>query len=180
MCCLTSVAASKHVLIPGGCVTCQIFFAAVGAAGSIRIVVATAPSLFLFSSIQISVHLALTLGIGKLLGFSRRDLLLASNANVGGRDSPCCVKHRMVMCRRYIDAEFHKGLHHKLENLRKSNVQHGAGAPPCVFAHLLSCLSLHKAKIGCSHKRYSSLDEPHGSTVICARALQRCTMASGF
>ena len=45
---------------------------------------ATAPSLFLFSSFQIGVHLGLTLGIGKLLGFTRRDLLLASNANVGG------------------------------------------------------------------------------------------------
>lgn len=46
---------------------------------------ATAPSLFLFSSIQIGTHLALTLGAGKLLGFNRRDLLLASNANVGGK-----------------------------------------------------------------------------------------------
>lgn len=53
----------------------------------------TAPSLFLFSTIQISIHLALTLGVGKLFGFQRRDLLLASNANVGGKDScntkPC-------------------------------------------------------------------------------------------
>ena len=74
----------KCVLIHCCCLTCQIFFAAVGAAGSIRIVMATAPSLFLFSSIQIGTHLALTLGAGKLLGFNRRDLLLASNANVGG------------------------------------------------------------------------------------------------
>ena len=77
--------AAKTFLIQCWCLTCQIFFAAVGAAGSIRIVMATAPSLFLFSSIQIGVHLALTLGVGKLLGFNQRDLLLASNANVGGR-----------------------------------------------------------------------------------------------
>ena len=63
----------------------QIFFAAVGAAGSIRIVMRTAPSLFLFSTVQISIHLAITLGVGKLFGFQRRDLLLASNANVGGK-----------------------------------------------------------------------------------------------
>ena len=62
----------------------QIFFVAVGAAGSIETVLRTAPSLFLFSAIQIGIHLGLTLGTGKLLGFSRRDLLLASNAD-GGR-----------------------------------------------------------------------------------------------
>lgn len=62
----------------------QIFFAAVGAAGSIRTVIQTAPSLFLFSSIQIGIHLAIILAAGKLLGFSRKDVLLASNANVGG------------------------------------------------------------------------------------------------
>ena len=67
------------------CLVYQIFFAAVGAAGSIRIVMRTAPSLFLFSTIQISIHLAITLGVGKLFGFQRRDLLLASNANVGGK-----------------------------------------------------------------------------------------------
>lgn len=47
-------------------------------------VMATAPSLFLFSSIQIGVHLALIMGAGKLLGIERKDVLLASNANVGG------------------------------------------------------------------------------------------------
>ena len=46
---------------------------------------ATAPSLFLFSSIQIGVHLALILTAGKLLGIQRKDVLLASNANVGGK-----------------------------------------------------------------------------------------------
>ena len=66
------------------CLIFQIFFAAVGAAGSIGIVMRTAPSLFLFSAVQIAVHLAIILGVGKLLGFRRRDLLLASNANVGG------------------------------------------------------------------------------------------------
>ena len=52
---------------------------------------ATAPSLFLFSSIQIGTHLVLTLGAGKLLGFNQRDLLLASNANVGGKHWQSCV-----------------------------------------------------------------------------------------
>ena len=97
-CKIASVAEQpKRVLILCWCLTCQIFFAAVGAAGSIRIVMATAPSLFFFSSIQIGMHLALTLGVGKLLGFSQRDLLLASNANVGGKHwwsyfiAPCFI-----------------------------------------------------------------------------------------
>ena len=62
----------------------QIFFVAVGAAGSIETVLRTAPSLFLFSAIQIGVHLSLTMAAGKLLGISRRDVLLASNATVRG------------------------------------------------------------------------------------------------
>lgn len=47
-------------------------------------VMATAPALFLFSAIQIGVHLGLILGAGKLLSFERKNILLASNANVGG------------------------------------------------------------------------------------------------
>lgn len=62
----------------------QIFFAAVGAAGEVRAVVQTAPSLFVFCFLQIAVHLLLILGAGRLAGFSRKELLLASNANVGG------------------------------------------------------------------------------------------------
>ena len=46
---------------------------------------ATAPALFAFSAIQISIHLALIMAAGKLLGFERKSILLASNANVGGQ-----------------------------------------------------------------------------------------------
>ena len=62
----------------------QIFFASVGASGEVRAVITTAPALFLFCFVQIAVHLALILGFGRLAGFSRREVLLASNANVGG------------------------------------------------------------------------------------------------
>ena len=47
-------------------------------------VIKTAPSLFVFCFIQIATHLAIILGLGHLFKFSRRDILLASNANVGG------------------------------------------------------------------------------------------------
>ena len=65
-------------------------------------VMATAPSLFLFSSIQIGVHLALILAVGKLLGIQRKDVLLASNANVGGKAAMTsffaflCIKNVIV------------------------------------------------------------------------------------
>ena len=55
----------------------------VGANGSVAAVIKTAPSLFVFCLLQIGVHLVILLGLGKALGFSRRDVLLASNANVG-------------------------------------------------------------------------------------------------
>ena len=63
----------------------QIFFATVGANASVAAVIQSCPALFVFCFLQIGVHLALTLGVGGLFKFSRRDLLLASNANVGGK-----------------------------------------------------------------------------------------------
>ena len=72
----------------------QVFFAAVGANASIAAVVQSCPALFLWCFLQISVHLSLTLGVGRMTGFSRRDLLLASNANVGGKmlvSVACCA-----------------------------------------------------------------------------------------
>ena len=79
----------------------QIFFAAVGAAGEVRAVVQTAPSLFVFCFLQIAVHLLLILGAGRLAGFSRKELLLASNANVGGRR----------LLRIILRVDLHEGIH---------------------------------------------------------------------
>ena len=80
-----------------GVLCMQLFFAATGAAGSIRIVLATAPVLFAFSALHLAVHLAILLGLGRLFyqpssegGREYREsvwwnkLLVASNANVGG------------------------------------------------------------------------------------------------
>ncbi|GAA0165882.1 hypothetical protein LIER_21171 [Lithospermum erythrorhizon] len=67
----------------------QVFFTVVGASGNIWNVINTAPSIFLFALVQIAVHLAVILGLGKLFGFELRLLLLASNANVGGPTTAC-------------------------------------------------------------------------------------------
>ncbi|KAL1552845.1 hypothetical protein AAHA92_13594 [Salvia divinorum] len=67
----------------------QVFFAVIGAKGSIISVMNTAPSIFLFCLVQIGVHLAIILGVGKLLRFELKSLLIASNANVGGPTTAC-------------------------------------------------------------------------------------------
>lgn len=67
----------------------QAFFTVIGVSGSITSVISTAPSIFLFSLVQIAVHLAVILGFGKLLRFDLKLLLIASNANVGGPTTAC-------------------------------------------------------------------------------------------
>ena len=63
----------------------QMFFAASGAAGSIRLVLQQAPSLFAFSALQIAIHFGFLVGVGRhIFRLQPRELYLASNANVGG------------------------------------------------------------------------------------------------
>lgn len=63
----------------------QMFFAASGASGSIALVLAQAPSLFAFSTVQIAIHFMFLMGIGRgLFRLPVNELYLASNANVGG------------------------------------------------------------------------------------------------
>jgi uncharacterized membrane protein len=68
-----------------GVVFVQMFFACSGAAGSIRMVFEKAPSLFAFSALQIGIHFATLMAIGRgIFKLPKRELYLASNANVGG------------------------------------------------------------------------------------------------
>ncbi|KAL9274235.1 putative membrane protein YjcL [Drosera capensis] len=67
----------------------HVFFAVIGASGSILNVINTAPSIFLFAFVQVTVHLAVVLCLGKLFQFDMKLLLLASNANVGGPTTAC-------------------------------------------------------------------------------------------
>ncbi|XP_011628989.1 uncharacterized protein LOC18424385 isoform X3 [Amborella trichopoda] len=70
-------------------ISLQVFFAVLGASGSIFNVIHTAPGIFAFASIQVAVHLAVILGVGRLIGFDQKLLLMASNANVGGPTTAC-------------------------------------------------------------------------------------------
>ncbi|KAL9412329.1 hypothetical protein AB3S75_045870 [Citrus x aurantiifolia] len=67
----------------------QVFFTVVGASGNIWSVINTAPSIFMFALVQIAIHLAVILGLGKLFRFDQKLLLIASNANVGGPTTAC-------------------------------------------------------------------------------------------
>lgn len=64
----------------------QIFFAATGASGgSIIKVVTSATQVFAFIILHLAIHLAILLGVGKgIFRLHRAELLVASNANVGG------------------------------------------------------------------------------------------------
>ena len=62
----------------------QVLFVAVGANGSIGNAISKAPSIFAFAFVQLAAHLLVTLGVGKLLGFDGKLLLVASAANAGG------------------------------------------------------------------------------------------------
>lgn len=63
----------------------QMFFAASGASGSLLLVLRRAPSLVAFSMMQITIHFAFLLGIGRgIFRLDKNELYLASNANVGG------------------------------------------------------------------------------------------------
>ncbi|GJN29979.1 hypothetical protein PR202_gb18250 [Eleusine coracana subsp. coracana] len=74
-------------LAPSGEVLALILMQATN--GSIANVINTTPSIFAFAFVQIVVHLLVTLGAGKLLGFDKKLLLIASNANVGGPTTAC-------------------------------------------------------------------------------------------
>lgn len=52
-------------------------------------VINTAPSIFLFALVQVSVHLVVILGLGKLFQIDQKLILLASNANIGGPTTAC-------------------------------------------------------------------------------------------
>lgn len=61
-----------------------MFFAVTGAMGHIPTVLKMAPTLFLHTFIQIVVHFTFSISVGKLFKLPLREIVLASNANVGG------------------------------------------------------------------------------------------------
>jgi len=62
----------------------QIFFAVIGASANVMIVMRVGPVLFVFAAVILSIHLVILLGVGRLLHLDLAELVIASNANMGG------------------------------------------------------------------------------------------------
>jgi len=62
----------------------QIFFAAIGASANIFVVLKVGPVLFLFAGFILLVHLMFILFFGKLFKLDLAEIVIASNANMGG------------------------------------------------------------------------------------------------
>jgi uncharacterized membrane protein len=78
---LTSRLSGAHEL---GAMLMQIFFAAIGASAHIATVLRVGPILFVFAGVLLTVHLLVIMVGGKLVRLSLPEILIASNANVGG------------------------------------------------------------------------------------------------
>jgi uncharacterized membrane protein len=62
----------------------QIFFAAIGASANIPVVISVGPILFLFAAIILLVHLTFISIAGKIFKLDISEIVIASNANMGG------------------------------------------------------------------------------------------------
>ena len=62
----------------------QIFFAVIGASANVGIVLRVGPMLFLFAALILCIHLVFLLLAGKLLRLDLAEMVIASNANMGG------------------------------------------------------------------------------------------------
>ena len=62
----------------------QIFFAAIGASANIFIVLEYGPILFVFAAVILTIHLLFLLGAGKIFKLDLAEIVIASNANMGG------------------------------------------------------------------------------------------------
>lgn len=67
-----------------GVVMMQVFFAAIGASANIGVVLRVGPVLFIFAAVILTVHLLIILLAGKLLRLDLAEVVIASNANMGG------------------------------------------------------------------------------------------------
>jgi uncharacterized membrane protein len=67
-----------------GTLLMMVFFAVIGASANIGVVLREGPALFVFAGLILSVHLAVILGVGKLFRLDLAEIVIASNANMGG------------------------------------------------------------------------------------------------
>lgn len=61
-----------------------IFLVVIGVPASIQLILTRSPILLVFTGIIVLVNMLISLGLGKLFKFNLEEILLASNANIGG------------------------------------------------------------------------------------------------
>ncbi len=61
-----------------------LFFVVIGVPASIGLILQKSPLLLLFCTVMVLVNMIVTFGFGKLLKFDLEEMILASNANIGG------------------------------------------------------------------------------------------------
>lgn len=92
---LTALVVVAATLVPGrlgslggaeemGTLLMQVFFAAIGASANIGVVLRVGPILVLFAATILLVHLVIILAAGRLMGLDLIEVVIASNANMGG------------------------------------------------------------------------------------------------
>jgi uncharacterized membrane protein len=62
----------------------QIFFAVIGASANVVVVMKVGPVLFVFAAVILTIHLIFLLVAGRLLRLDLSEIVIASNANMGG------------------------------------------------------------------------------------------------
>ena len=67
-----------------GTLLMQVFFAAIGASANIAVVVREGAMLFVFAGLILTIHLAFILIAGRLMKLDLIEIVVASNANMGG------------------------------------------------------------------------------------------------
>lgn len=67
-----------------GTVLIYYFFVVIGVPASISLIIQNSPLLLLFCAIMVVMNMVVTFGFGKLLKFNLEEIILASNANIGG------------------------------------------------------------------------------------------------
>lgn len=74
-----------------GVLMMQVFFAAIGASASIALVIRHGVMLFVFALVILAVHLVVILGVGRLFKLDLAEIVIASNANMGGPASAAAM-----------------------------------------------------------------------------------------
>lgn len=62
----------------------HVFFAVIGASANVAAVLRVGPILFVFAGVILAVHLVVILHAGRLLRLDLAEVVIASNANMGG------------------------------------------------------------------------------------------------